>query len=117
MKQDIGGKWNLLFVEETGIYPITPEDLANISYQEIEATVPGNVELDLSRHGILPDDLFFGDNILKLRKYELYQWWYSREFSTPAWSVDSETELVFEGLDTFAKIWINGVLVVKLLIP
>lgn len=111
MKQDIGGKWNLLFFEETGIYPISPEDLANISYQEIEATVPGNVELDLSRHGILSDDLFFGDNILKLRKYELYQWWYSREFSTPEWSGDSEAELVFEGLDTFAKIWINGVLV------
>lgn len=111
MKQDIGGKWNLLFFAETNDAPLSPEGLKNIAYREVEAIVPGNVELDLSKHGILPEDLFFGDNILKLREYEAYQWWYSREFSTPIWSEESETELVFEGLDTFAKIWINGILV------
>ena len=41
----------------------------------IDATVPGNVELDLSRAGILPEDLFLGMNSTLTEQYEHHEWW------------------------------------------
>ena len=57
--------------------------------------MPGETPLDLSRHGILPADLFFGENIKKLQPYELYEWWYQREFPTPAGIAGRRLELRF----------------------
>ena len=48
----------------------------------IVAHVPGNVELDLQAAGILPEP-FYADNIRKLRPYEFYEWWYTRDFDLP----------------------------------
>ena len=41
----------------------------------LEAQVPGCVQLDLSRAGYLPADLFFGENIIEAEKYEGWEWW------------------------------------------
>lgn len=76
---------------------------------EVKATVPGNCELDLQRAGVLPD-LTVGLNILKLRPYEAYQWLYGKTFDAPAVDVASgaKAELVFEGIDTLADVFLNG---------
>ena len=73
----------------------------------IEAVVPGNVELDLMRAGELPD-ITVGNNIYALRKYEAYQWWYRRSFATPAREAGQRVELVFEGIDCIADVFVNG---------
>ena len=39
----------------------------------LSATVPGCVQLDLSAAGILPDDLYMGENILQTEQYEDYE--------------------------------------------
>jgi len=37
------------------------------------------------------------------------EWWWRTEFAAPPTAAGERVELVFEGLDTFATIWLNGV--------
>jgi len=105
----LNGEWKLSFGPEKGDLPASPSELPRARWPTIDAVVPGNVELDLRRAGI-EGDPFFGDVIYDFRKYELYQWWFVRDFSwsgTP--SADEELFLRLEGIDTFATVWLNGV--------
>jgi len=79
---------------------------ANGEMINLTATVPGCVQLDLSRAGILPEDLFFGKNILKAEVYEDYEWWYERSFTAP--KERNKVFLVFEGVDCIAEYFLNG---------
>ena len=74
----------------------------------LDATVPGCVQLDLSKAGYLPSDLFMGENILEAEKYEGYEWWYTRTFTAPA--TKENAYLVFEGVDCIAQYYLNGTL-------
>ena len=51
--------------------------------RRIPAQVPGNVELDLSRAGLLPADLLRGMNPCKAEAFESSEWWYERTFDAP----------------------------------
>lgn len=77
----------------------------------VEATVPGNVELDLSRAGILPADLFHGENILAVRELENHEWWYATAFSLTAEELEKDLELVFHGVDGDAEYLMNDQLI------
>ncbi len=72
----------------------------------LRAKVPGVVQLDLSREGYLPADLFMGENILETEKYESYEWWYETEFEAP--DERENVFLVFRGVDTLAQYYLNG---------
>ncbi len=73
----------------------------------VPALVPGNFELDLVRAGLL-DDPFRGTNIVKLRELEDRHLIYTTTFDKPALA-DNELPLIrFEGIDTYADIYING---------
>lgn len=73
----------------------------------LTATVPGCVQLDLSEHGYLPNDLFMGENILKAEEFENYEWWYERSFTAP--KERKNVFLVFEGVDCIAEYFLNGI--------
>lgn len=103
------GTWRMTGFEEYKNMPGHPRDLDRSRDIAIEAEVPGNVELDLSRAGILPADLYYASNIDTIRDYEYHQWWLERDFVTPEWHGNSETDLMFEGLDCFATIWLNDI--------
>lgn len=93
----LDGRWRLRFREE---------GIENAKEVEIDATVPGCVQLDLSEAGYLPRDLFMGENIKETEKYETYEWFYSRTFS---WSGKAEkVYLVFEGADCLCEYYLNG---------
>ena len=77
----------------------------------VSAVVPGNVELDLQRARELPEDLFFGDNIKTVRKYELYDFCYERSFEAHGISDDERAVLVFEAVDCLADYYLNGELI------
>ena len=79
------------------------------SHETVKAIVPGNCELDLVRHGILPTPEI-GLNAFAFRKYEGYQWLYTKTFDAKACdgTDGSRAELVFGGIDTFADIFLNG---------
>jgi len=73
-----------------------------------EGVVPGVVHLDLMRNDLLPDP-FLGMNEKQAAWVEENDWWYRKEFDVnPALLDASEFLLRFEGLDTFATIWLNG---------
>lgn len=97
---EISGKCRLSFAEET-----PGAECENLT---IDAVIPGNVELDLERAGILPE-LFFGNNIKLLRKYEYYKWRYTIDAGFPAHAEDEQVILEFCGVDCFADYYLNGV--------
>src|SRR5579872_2300761 len=104
----LNGTWKLFYFRQ-GKYQISgPDQLKSHGLTPIEAIVPGETPLDLSRHGVLPADLFFGENIKKMKPYELYEWWYQREFPTPGGIAGRRLELRFEGVDCLATYWLNG---------
>ena len=77
------------------------------------ATVPGEVHTDLLNNKMIPDP-YFGDNEKKVQWVEKENWEYKTSFSvTPATLKNKHAELVFDGLDTYATVYLNGKLVLK----
>jgi beta-mannosidase len=104
----LDGAWKLYYFPQ-GKHNVTePRQLAATGLKPIDATVPGDAPLELSRIGELPADLLFAENIRKLRPYELYEWWYQREFPTPSGIAGRAAELCFHGVDCLATYWLNG---------
>ncbi len=75
-------------------------------WREVSAEVPGNVELDLMRAGVLPD-LACGSNIYRALELEEYEWQYETVFRLEAVPTE-RLQLVFEGIDCFAVVRLNG---------
>jgi beta-mannosidase len=72
------------------------------------AVVPGVVQMDLQRAGLISDP-FFADNERSLQWIGTTDWEYSDDFDVDAATLHGRhVELVFEGLDTFADVWLNG---------
>lgn len=105
----LNGKWKLYFNAEKGEMPSCVEEVKKMQWRCIKANVPGNVELDLLNAGI-EDDPFHGDNVYSFRKYEFYQWWFERDFEVPRQLLGDTVMLNLKGINTFATIWINGML-------
>ena len=101
----LDGKWKLYYALEDGD---TTDDIGYLHTvgKCIDATVPGNVELDLYAAGIEPDP-FYGENIYKFRKYEFYRWQFERSFVAPE-DNGSRWNLCFDGLNCIADIFLNG---------
>ncbi|MGA3264935.1 MAG: glycoside hydrolase family 2 protein, partial [Terracidiphilus sp.] len=74
----------------------------------LPATVPGDVHLDLLANKKIPDP-FFRDNESKLQWIENESWEYRLNIDvTPALLARSHVDLVFEGLDAAAQVYVNG---------
>ncbi|RPE74831.1 beta-mannosidase [Vulcaniibacterium tengchongense] len=72
------------------------------------ATVPGHVHIDLLAHGLIPDP-YVGAPEAQLQWIGLAQWEYRTRFDLDAAALHRRhADLVFEGLDTFADVWLNG---------
>ncbi|MFG6461694.1 glycoside hydrolase family 2 protein [Roseateles sp. DXS20W] len=72
------------------------------------AAVPGTVHTDLLAHGLIADP-FVGAPEAGLQWIGLADWEYSTRFDAPPHALDSpRSDLVFEGLDTFAEVYLNG---------
>jgi beta-mannosidase len=79
----------------------------------LPARVPGCVHRDLKRNGRIPDP-FWGANELDLQWIEERDWEYRASFSVPAAALaEEEVELVAEGLDTVAEVFLNGTRILK----
>lgn len=75
------------------------------------AVVPGDVHLDLLREKLIPDP-FFGTNEAKLQWISDAAWEYQTEVNLPAnLAAHRHLDLVFEGLDTYAEVYLNDKLV------
>ncbi|MGM9484297.1 beta-mannosidase [Roseateles sp. NT4] len=73
-----------------------------------EASVPGTVHTDLLAHRLIPDP-YVGTPEAGLQWVGLADWEYQTRFNAPPASLASaRSDLVFEGLDTFAEVYLNG---------
>ena len=104
----LDGAWKLTAGPQTSDAPREPAKLDAAGWLTIPATVPGNVELDLMAAGRLPD-LSVANNIFHFRDFETWDWWYRRRFATPARAAGQRCEIVFDGIDCLAEVWLNGV--------
>lgn len=99
---DLGGAWDLAWVSGPDGSPSYATSGASVP-----ATVPGQVHTDLLSAGLLEDP------DVGLREADQMwighsQWTYTRHFAWDGEAVGERTELVADGLDTFATVRLNG---------
>ncbi|HXY04146.1 MAG TPA: glycoside hydrolase family 2 protein [Terriglobales bacterium] len=77
------------------------------------AQVPGVVHTDLLRNGLIPEP-FDRDNEFRLQWIGLTDWEYQTTFQVDAATFGrTHVDLVIEGLDTFAEVYLNGQAVLR----
>ena len=79
----------------------------------LPAEVPGTIHSDLLRHKLLPDP-FFGTNEKLIQWVENRDWQYKTTFIISKEQLNYDAaEIFFEGLDTYADVFLNGSLLLK----
>ena len=77
------------------------------------AIVPGTVHQDLLRHKLLPNP-FYGTNEKKIQWVESEDWEYKTTFQVTSEQLSrGAAQIIFEGLDTYADVFLNGSLLLK----
>lgn len=89
-KISLNGQWN---IESEGLK------------KSIEGTVPGCIHTDLIKEGIIKD-IFYRKNADETQWIENCDWTYERRFTVD--SVEENAFLVFEGLDVYCDVFLNG---------
>jgi beta-mannosidase len=102
--------WRLLLAPNADVRKneFEPTEIAQLEaspYLKLNATVPGCMELDLHKAGLAPDP-YFSKNPLAYQQYENRHLWYYATFDCD--DITPNTTLFFEGIDTKAKILLNG---------
>jgi beta-mannosidase len=78
-----------------------------------KATVPGTVHTDLLANKLIPDP-FYRDNESKLQWIDKADWEYKTVFNVDAQTFSKKNiKLVFDGLDTYADVYLNGKLILQ----
>ena len=93
-----------LYAYQSGTAPLLPEE---VSGKGIPSHIPGNIEIDLMNAGMLPD-IYRHTNVERTREYELYDWWYIKDFTLEKLPREQDSFLVFDGVDTYAEYFLNG---------
>jgi beta-mannosidase len=75
--------------------------------QWFSVDIPGDVHLALWKRGKI-ENPYFSDNFTNMLWLEERDWWFQREFRASERKDNVRYILVFEGLDTFATVWLNG---------
>lgn len=110
----LNGDWRLYIAEnkECKSFADTLCCESNIKehgYTAIAGSVPGNFELDMHKAGIIGDP-FYADNPHKIQTLENRHLWYATQFVYDGESINN-AYLKFDGIDTFADIYLNGDLI------
>jgi beta-mannosidase len=98
--------------------PLTSEwqfrqDSSGTNGNWLRANVPGDVHLDLLRNGLIPDP-FYRDNEAKLQWIGKANWSYRTTIhADPVLLHWSHLDLVFDGLDTTASVYLNDHLILS----
>lgn len=78
-----------------------------------KATIPGTVHTDLFKNQLIPDP-FFGNNEKQLQWIENENWEYETHFTISESELKNQNiDLEFEGLDTYATVFLNGKVVLE----
>ena len=99
----LDGEWDLGY-RDTSV--ASPQDLGS-QPKWIHAQVPGSVQMALFRASELPNPYVR----MNAKKYVWVlgkTWYYRKTFTVPAAIKDQYVFLCFDGIDYYAKIWLNG---------
>ncbi len=97
-EQDLNDGWRFSAIDSTSFLP---------------ATVPGTIHTDLLNNGLISDP-FYGCNEKNLQWIGEKEWLYQTRFDVNKEIVSRQhIKLVFEGLDTYAEVFLNGHLLLK----
>lgn len=106
--QDLSGHWKIQHFE---VGEKRAMDVAAAALDDrfwIGAEVPGDVHSALVERSII-DPPYYGHNDAKSRWIEQKEWWYRTNFNlVKDGDAEEYFELVFDGLDTFATVYVNG---------
>jgi beta-mannosidase len=92
--------------------PLTSEFVSwSFQYKDknYSAEVPGVIHTDLMRHRLI-EDPFYRNNEQKVQWVSEKEWVYTTQFHVGDLKKFEHRRLVFEGLDTYAEVYLNGVL-------
>ena len=104
-KINLNGNWELCL-----------QDVGKGKIEEVKALfgagvyscpVPGDIHIALTEAGVIKDPLL-DENSKECRWLEEKEFWYQKTFDISEEFIQDETEIVFEGLDLTADIWLNG---------
>jgi len=109
---NLDGIWDMYFAPEKGGKSDVYVPGMETGWHKVPANVPGNSELALVEAGI-EDEPFYDLNSLELAKYEYYQWLYVKQFSAERPHNNEQIYLRFEGIDTIADVYLNGVHILR----
>ncbi|MFI5358207.1 MAG: glycoside hydrolase family 2 protein, partial [Opitutales bacterium] len=98
--------WQVMHAEPN-LGPTQACSASKVEERWVPAAVPGDVHLDYERAGLIGDP-FYGLNHDHIRWMEEMDWWYRTELTPPATGEGRRLHLLFEGLDVFATIYLNG---------
>lgn len=106
----LNGIWRLYIVENKDCKAFADSifnetQLKAKGFTAIDGSVPGNFELDMHKSGLIGDP-FYGENPHKIQSLENRHLWYATEFDFCG--DNTASYLRFEGIDTFADIYLNG---------
>ncbi len=97
MKTNLNGCWSLGFTR-----PDTQE------FVTFPAKVPGNVEIELMENGLISDPMPADNEHATTLYNSVDDWTYCKTFDAVPCKDNETQEIVFEGIDTIADIYLNG---------
>ena len=101
---DLNGAWEFKAIDAYGALPTQHSG----AKEWMPAHVPGTVHTDLMANGVIPDP-FYRTNEIDVQWIDSVRWLYRRSFTIPEAILREKTiRLRAEGLDTYARIKING---------
>jgi len=92
------------FIDLCGAWHLSCAD-SPVGALELEGCVPGCVHTDLIKHKII-ENIFYRDNSKNVQWIENCDFTYTKTFSVN--SVKTRAYLEFDGLDTYADVYLNG---------
>ncbi len=104
--KSLDGAWSLMDRELGAGFREGLHEPDSVWDDALSAIVPGEVHLDLMRHGKMEEPLY-GRNAPACAWVEEREWWFRRDFTVDR-PPEDRVELVCEGLDTTAALWLNG---------
>lgn len=108
-KIDLDGVYKLKRLDYgTDIGFVFADDFYPAGY--LDANVPGDVRTALKAYGLI-DGYYLGKDLDRERWIEESDWLYVRDFYCERELEGKENLLCFEGIDTLAQVWLNGVCV------
>ncbi|MBI5541488.1 MAG: glycoside hydrolase family 2 protein [Bacteroidia bacterium] len=81
--------------------------------KQYDATVPGSIYTDLIKNTLI-ENPFYSNNELKVQWVGDSAWYYKNSLNiSPDIMLNQHIEICFEGLDTYAKVWVNDTLILN----